>query len=210
MLCPKGIPGELCISGDGVGRGYLNRPELTAEKFIQDPFFKEKRMYRTGDLARWMPDGNIEYMGRLDFQVKIRGNRIELGEIEAELLKIEKIKETVVAAKEDKSGNKYLCAYYVSDTEFTVQELKSHLLVNLPEYMIPSFFIKLDKIPLSGNGKADRKALPEPEGAVNTGVEYKAADNETEIKLLQMWQELLGLDRIGTNDNFFDLGGHFV
>jgi len=207
-LLPVGVPGELCISGVGVGRGYLNRPELTAEKFIENPHVSGERMYRTGDLVRWISDGNIEFLGRLDHQVKIRGFRIELGEIENELLKHSEIKEALVLDKVDKNGNKYLCGYIVAERELTVSELKEHLMKNLPDYMVPAYFITLDKMPLSANGKADRKALPEPEGSINTGVEYAAPENETEEKLVSIWQELLQLDKIGVNDNFFELGGH--
>ena len=209
-----GIPGELCIAGDGLARGYLNRPELTKEKFVPNPFDDEdnlthlNRMYRTGDLARWLPDGNIEYLGRLDHQVKIRGFRIELGEIEEELLKHESIKEVVVTARKDKEGSSYLCAYLVSDRELTPAELREHLTKNLPEYMVPSYFVRLDKMPLSPNGKADRKALPEPMGNVNTGVEYVEPVEEDEKKLAQILQDVLQCDRVGLNDNFFELGGH--
>ncbi|MGB7604589.1 MAG: amino acid adenylation domain-containing protein, partial [Lutisporaceae bacterium] len=209
-LLPVGVPGELCISGVGVGRGYLNRPELTAEKFVQNPHIPGERMYKTGDLTKWMPDGNIEYLGRIDNQVKIRGFRIELGEIENELLKHNEIKEAIVIDKADKNGNKYLCGYIVAERELTVSELKEHLLKNLPDYMIPAYFITMDKLPLSANGKADRKALLEleTEGSINTGVEYVAPTNKIEEKLVSIWSEVLGVGRIGINDNFFDLGGH--
>jgi fengycin family lipopeptide synthetase D len=211
-LCPIGVPGELCIAGDGLARGYLNREQLTFEKFVPNPFSSITNyplMYKSGDLAKWMPDGNIQYLGRLDFQVKIRGNRIELGEIEAELLKHTAIKEAVVAAIDNKGGSKDLCAYYVSDEELTVNELRAFLAKNLTEYMIPAYFVKLDKIPLSSNGKADRKALPKPEGIkINTGTEYVAANTATEKKLEALWKELLNIDTVGINDNFFDLGGN--
>ncbi len=207
-LLPVGVPGELCISGVGVGRGYQNRPELTAEKFLQNPHIPGERMYRSGDLARWLPNGNVEYLGRMDNQVKIRGNRIELGEIENELLKHGEIKEAAVIAKVDNNGNMYLCGYIVSERELTVSELKEHLVKNLPDYMVPSYFITLDKLPLSANGKLDRKALPEPDGNINTGVEYVAPTNETEEILAAIWREVLGIEEIGINDNFFELGGH--
>lgn len=211
-LCPVGVPGELCIAGDGLARGYLNREQLTAEKFVPNPFCSITNyplMYKSGDLAKWMPDGNIQYLGRLDFQVKIRGNRIELGEIEAELLKHAAIKDAVVAAIDHKDGSKYLCAYYVSEEELAVNELRAFLASNLTEYMLPSYFVKLDKIPLSSNGKADRKALPKPEGIkINTGTEYIAAKTTTEKKLEALWKKLLGVDTVGINDNFFDLGGN--
>ena len=210
MLQPVGIPGELHIAGDGLARGYLNRPELTAEKFIADPFKPGERMYRTGDLARWLPDGNIEYLGRMDNQVKVRGFRIELGEVEAELLKHPDVKEAVVSARDDKEGNKYLCAYIVSERDLSVMELREHLAGNLPEYMIPSTFVKLESIPLSPNGKADRKALPEPEGGIGTGREYAEPTNEIEEKLVEIWKEVLGVEKVGINDRFFELGGYSI
>ena len=203
-----GVPGELCISGNGLARGYLNRPELTKEKFVQNPYEPGERMYKTGDLARWLPDGNIEFIGRIDHQVKIRGFRIELGEIESQLLKHEEIKEAVVIDREDKEGNKYLCAYIVSNKEMTVIELREHLSKELPDYMVPAYFMQLEKIPLTSNGKIDRKALPEPDGDINTGVEYVAPRNEIEEKIVKVWSEVLGVEKIGIDDNFFALGGH--
>jgi amino acid adenylation domain-containing protein len=208
QILPIGIPGELCIAGKGLARGYLNRPELTAEKFVENPFKSGEMMYRTGDLARWLPDGNIEFLGRLDHQVKIRGFRIELGEIESRLLKHPLVKETVAVAKEDSQGGKYLCAYLVGEAELTTVELREHLAKELPDYMIPSYFIPLEKLPLTPNGKIDRKALPEPDGSIHTGVEYVAPVTETETKLVSLWQGILGVDRVGVKDNFFELGGH--
>ena len=207
-LQPIGVPGEICISGDGLARGYLNRPELTAEKFIENPFISGERMYRTGDLAKWLPDGNIEFLGRIDNQVKVRGFRIELGEIESQLLKIEGIKEAIVLDKKDESSNKYLCAYIAGEKEFNTSEIRQKLAKELPDYMIPSYFIQLEKMPLTPNGKIDRKSLPEPEGKINTGVEYEAPRNELEEKLVKIWSEVLNVDGIGINDNFFELGGH--
>jgi len=207
-LKPVGIPGELCISGAGVGRGYLNRPELTREKFVANPFIPGQKMYRTGDLARWLPDGNIEFLGRIDQQVKLRGCRIELGEIENQLLLHDLIKEAVVLAKEDKSGNKYLCAYLTAENELTGTELRQHLEKTLPDYMVPSCFIQLDKLPLNPNGKIDRGALPEPDGHAATGAEYEAPGNEIEEKLVEIWRDILNLEKIGINDSFFELGGH--
>ena len=215
-LQPVGIPGELCIAGDGLARGYLNRPELTAEKFVPDPFEKgdnlsgSRRMYRTGDLARWLPDGNIEYLGRLDHQVKVRGFRIELGEIEEELLKHESIKEAVVAARKDKDSSSYLCAYLVSERELTPAELREHLTKNLPEYMVPSYFTRLERLPLSPNGKVDRKALPEPVGNVVSGAEYIPPRNEIESKMARVWENVLNVPKVGINDDFFELGGDSI
>ncbi len=205
-LCGIGIPGELCIAGVGLARGYLNLPELTAEKFVENPF-GNGRMYCTGDLARWLPDGNIEYLGRIDEQVKIRGFRIELGEIESVLKKQTGVKDAAVAVKE-KSGDKNICAYIVSDQEIWAGDIKDSLRKELPEYMVPSYLVQLEKLPLTVNGKIDRKMLPEPDGNIHTGVEYAAPENETEENLIQIWQSVLKVERIGTNDNFFELGGH--
>jgi len=207
-LQPIGVVGELCITGDGLARGYLNRLELTAEKFVENPSEPGTRMYKTGDLARWMPDGNIEFLGRVDHQVKIRGFRIELGEVENKLLSHEAIKETLVIAREDNSGSKYLCAYIVGEKELTVLELRQHLAKAIPDYMIPSYFIQLEKLPLTSNGKVDRRLLPEPDSNISTGTEYEAPRNSTEEKLADIWREILGVDRIGIHDNFFELGGH--
>ena len=207
-LQPIGVAGELCIGGAGLARGYLGRPELTAEKFMDNPFRPRTKMYKTGDLARWLPDGNIEFLGRADHQVKIRGFRIELGEIENRLLEYEAVKEAVAAAREDESGDKYLCAYIVGDGELAVKELREYLLRELPEYMIPSYFMQLEELPLTPNGKIDRKALPKPDGSMSARAEYEAPRNEVEQKLAEIWSGVLKTDRIGINDNFFELGGH--
>ncbi|MDP4147247.1 MAG: condensation domain-containing protein, partial [Bacillota bacterium] len=175
-----------------------------------NPYEPGERMYKTGDLARWLPDGNIEYIGRIDHQVKIRGFRIELGEIESKLLNHEEVREAVVVDRKDKEGNKYLCAYVVSNKEKTVTELREHLSKDLPDYMIPAYFIQLENIPLTPNGKIDRKALPEPEGDINTGVEYAAPRNEAEEKILKVWSDVLGVEKIGIDDNFFALGGDSI
>jgi amino acid adenylation domain-containing protein len=207
---PVGVPGELFIGGVQVGRGYLNRPELTAERFIQDPFSPdpEARMYKTGDLARWQEDGSIEYLGRNDFQVKIRGFRIELGEIEARLAEHPAVRETAVLAREDGPGGKRLVAYYTGDADLAVDDLRAHLAETLPEYMVPAAFVHLDALPLSPNGKLDRKALPAPEGDAYGTREYEAPQGETEQALAEIWAELLKVDRVGRHDNFFELGGH--
>ncbi len=207
-LQPIGVPGELCISGVGLARGYLNREELTAEKFVYNPYEKNQKMYKTGDLVRWLEDGDIEFLGRIDHQVKVRGFRIELGEIESQLLKYEGIREVIVIAKEDKSGSNYLCGYICGDREYSISELREHLSKDLPEYMIPAYFIQLDKLPLTPNGKVDRKALPEPDGSITTGAEYVAPESEIEEILAVIWSEVLGIEKIGVNDNFFELGGH--
>ncbi len=207
QIMPIGIPGEICISGDGLARGYINRPELTKEKFVENPFNPGKKMYKTGDLARWLPDGNIEFLGRIDNQVKIRGFRIELGEIENRLLNHEDINEAAVLVKEGKYNDKYLCAYVVSEKEITKLNLKGYLEESLPEYMVPSYFIQLQKMPLTANGKLNRKALPEPNLECNLN-EYEAPRNKVEEKLTEIWSEVLGVKRVGISDNFFDLGGH--
>ncbi len=210
MLQPVGVAGELWVGGDGVSRGYLNNPELTAEKFIENPFAQGERLYKTGDMARWLTDGSIEFIGRIDHQVKIRGFRIELGEIESKILDHQDIKEAIVIAKEDKSGSKYICAYISGDRELSSEELREHLSKELPDYMIPSRFIQLEKLPLTANGKVDRNVLPEPEGTINTGVEYAAPTNEAEEVLASIWEEVLGVENVGINDNFFSLGGDSI
>ncbi len=208
ILAPVGVYGELSVSGKGLARGYLNNPELTLEKFVDNPYSEKAQMYLTGDVARWKPDGNIEYCGRYDHQVKIRGFRIELGEIEERLLKLETVKETVVLVKEDKNGEKYICAYLVSDTKINVPGLKECLTKDLPDYMIPSKFMQLLHLPRSVNGKVDRNALPEPE--IDAGEEYIPPRNELERKLVGLWADVLGLEYglIGIDSDFFGLGGH--
>ncbi|MFS4449733.1 non-ribosomal peptide synthetase, partial [Maribacter sp. 2307UL18-2] len=207
-LCPRGVKGEIVVSGIGVGRGYLNQPEKTSLVFIKDPFItaSEVRMYRTGDVGRWLPDGNIEFFGRKDGQVKVNGHRIELGEIENCLSKNSKIKEVLVLSRET-DGEKYLIGYYVSDEELSTVELRNHILDNLPNYMLPAYFVHMEVFPLTLNGKVDRKNLPDPE--LTLGGDYEAPSNEIEEKLIGIWSDLLKLDKevIGVNTNFFDLGG---
>ncbi|WP_051240371.1 non-ribosomal peptide synthetase [Paenibacillus alvei] len=208
QLQPIGVPGELCIGGIGVARGYLGRPELSAEKFVADPFQPDQMMYRTGDTCRWLPDGNLEYGGRRDQQVKIRGYRMELGEIEACLQQQSSVKEGVVVAREDGQGDAYLCAYVVAEGELDAAELRRCMGQHLPGYMIPSFFVPLDELPLTPNGKLDRRGLPSPEGQAVSGVEYVAPRTELEARLCELWQRVLGVERVGVKDNFFDRGGH--
>ncbi|MDW6053303.1 bacitracin non-ribosomal peptide synthetase BacC [Bacillus paralicheniformis] len=207
QLLPLGTPGELCLSGEGLARGYLNRPDLTLGKFVPNPFVPGENMYRTGDLARFLPDGQIEYLGRIDHQVKIRGFRIELSEIENQLLKIEGIDAAAVMAREDQAGGKYLCAYIVADKTAGVADVRKCLLKELPDYMVPSYFVKLDQLPLTANGKIDRKALPEPSGTISEAT-YEAPRNRTEEKLVSIWEDVLGIENIGISHNFFELGGH--
>jgi acyl carrier protein len=204
---PIGITGEIYIGGIGVARGYLNQPELTAEKFINNPFDSGK-LYKTGDLAKYLPDGNIEFIGRIDEQVKIRGFRIELGEIEKNLLQHPNIKETVVIALENEQKYKYLVAYFVTNKSIKITEIRDYLAQKLPDYMIPSAFVFLDKFPLTPNGKIDKKALPKPDFDTYRENEFIAPRNEIEMKLAQIWQEVLNIENIGINDNFFSLGGH--
>ncbi|HEY8780009.1 MAG TPA: amino acid adenylation domain-containing protein, partial [Mucilaginibacter sp.] len=208
-LVPTGVTGEMYVGGAGLARGYLNREELTAERFIKDPFSSEAnpRLYKTGDLARWLPEGNIEYLGRIDDQVKIRGYRIELGEIESVLNQSGLVSQGIVLARADSSGNKRLVGYIVSSAAFDKQAIQNYLGAKLPEYMVPAIWVELDSIPLTSNGKTDRKALPDP-GITNIATEYAAPRNETEAQLTAIWQELLNLERIGIFDNFFELGGH--
>jgi polyketide synthase PksJ len=241
-LTPIGVPGELCIYGVGVARGYLNRLELTVEKFDRDlwDFYDyqytkkaenyqtlfggargtilqrsphgRRRLYKTGDLACWLADGNIEFLGRIDQQVKIRGFRIELGEIESHLLKHEAINDAFVLFKEDTNGNQYLWGYIVSREELNSVDLKEFLLRDLPDYMVPAYFIRLERIPLTTNGKVDRRVLETlgREHELASGVKYVAASDDIEKKIVEIWSEVLGKDKdiIGIHDNFFDIGGN--
>ncbi|MCT8354698.1 condensation domain-containing protein, partial [Photorhabdus kayaii] len=209
---PIGVAGELHIGGAGVARGYLNRPELTAERFIADPFSDEPaaRLYKTGDLGRWLPDGNIEYLGRNDFQVKIRGFRIELGEIEARLAACDGVREAVVVAREDAPGDKRLVAYLVPQAGMGLDAatLRAELSTSLADYMLPGAFVGLEALPLTPNGKLDRQALPAPDQRAVVTRQYEAPQGKLEQQLAQIWQDLLGVERIGRHDNFFELGGH--
>lgn len=209
FLVPQGIPGEICISGDGVSRGYLNNPELTAYYYTPHPYIAGKRMYKTGDLARLLAGGNIRFVGRRDQQLKIRGYRIELGEIESRLLKHKDIKQPLVLVKTDGQAGKYLCAYFTSDIELEPSALREYLARDLPDYMIPSYFMQIEQIPLTANGKLDKKALPEPEVGTGTAV-YIAPRNNLESKLAEIWCEVLALnpdEPPGIDHDFFELGG---
>jgi amino acid adenylation domain-containing protein len=210
---PIGIAGELYTGGDGLARGYLNRPELTAEKFIPDPFSEDPaaRFYKTGDLARYLPDGKIEFLGRIDHQVKIRGFRIELGEVESVLGRHPAVEEAVVIAREDVPGDKRLVAYVVASHEPTptFSELRSFLEEKLPDYMIPAAFVPLDAMPLTDNGKVDRRALPAPDRMRPDLQEaFVAPRSQSEELVVGIWSNVLGLERIGVYDSFFELGGH--
>jgi iturin family lipopeptide synthetase A len=206
-LQPVGVPGEMCIAGDGLAKGYVNNKKLTEEKFAANPFAAGQRMYKTGDQARWQPDGNIEFLGRIDNQVKIRGNRVELGEIESHLSAHPFIKEAVVTVL-DKEGDKFLVAYYVSDEEMEAGALRSFLSERLPGYMVPAYYVYLQRLPVTPNGKLNRNALPAPEIKKDSG--YLAATTGTQETLVSIWAEVLKLDKdaIGVQANFFELGGH--
>lgn len=205
---PIGVPGELCIGGDGLARGYLNRPELTAEKFIPNPFSSEDGayLYRSGDIGRYRFNGEIEYLGRSDRQIKLRGFRIELGEIENVLNQHPAVKQAVVILREDEVDKKRLVAYIVSDNMSL--ELRSFVTEKLPDYMVPSVFVQLEALPLTPNGKVDYRALPVPENRRDLKLDYVMPQTEAEQLIAEVWQEILQLEKVGINDNFFEIGGH--
>ncbi|MBC7975902.1 MAG: amino acid adenylation domain-containing protein, partial [Myxococcales bacterium] len=210
---PIGVLGELYIGGDSVGRGYLHLPELTEQRFLDDPFSgcAGDRMYRTGDVGRWLADGTIEYLGRNDHQVKVRGFRIELGEIEAVLAEVEGVGEVLALAREDQPGDRRLVAYYTTgtaDQPVPVGELRKHLADRLPEYMVPSAYVHLARFPVSAAGKVDRKALPAPDAEAYASRAYVSPQGEIEQGVAALWAELLNVERVGRHDSFFDLGGH--
>jgi acyl carrier protein len=210
---PIGGPGEIHIGGDGVARGYLNQPEITREKFIRNPFSNDpkSRLYKTGDLARYLPDGNIEFLGRIDDQVKIRGYRIELGEIDAVLGQHPFVREALVVVREDNPGDRRLVAYIAPKQELVsgIIELRSFLKQKLPEYMVPSAFMFLEALPLTLNGKVDRQALPAPDrGRPELDATFSEPRTPTEELLVNIWSNVLKLDKVGIHDNFFELGGH--
>jgi amino acid adenylation domain-containing protein/FkbH-like protein len=214
-----GVVGELYIGGEGVARGYLMRPELTAERFIASPFVEGDRLYRTGDLCRYLSDGSVEYLGRDDFQVKIRGFRIELGEIKSQLMSHPRVGEAVVVAREEEGGGKRLVAYYIPAAVESVEEentaiqigaevLRAHLAAVLPDYMVPSAYVAMDSFPLTPNGKLDRQSLPAPDDEAYARRGYEPPQGAVEEKLAAIWCALLGLERVGRHDSFFELGGH--
>ena len=207
---PIGIPGQLYIAGDGVARGYFNNEELSKEKFITDPFCREgiSKMYGTGDLVKWLEDGNIAFIGRVDDQVKIRGYRIELGEIETVLQQCGLVSQAVVLAREDKQGNKRLVAYIVPKDAFDREDILIYLKDQLPDYMIPAVLMELENLPLTANGKVDRKSLPDPDAEELLSGRYVAPRNETETKMSAIWEDVLEVDQVGVHDDFFELGGH--
>jgi len=210
---PVGVAGEMYVGGAGVARGYLDRAGLTAERMVPDGFSKSggERLYRSGDLARYKADGDIEYLGRIDKHVKVRGFRIELGEIESALLQYSGVREAVVVAREDAPGEKRIVSYLVSepDGELSVSKLSDHLKAKLPEYMIPAAFIRVEALPLTANGKLDSRALPPPDRiTAEMSKDYVAPRNAIEKVLAGNWGEVLGIERIGIDDDFFELGGH--
>jgi amino acid adenylation domain-containing protein len=209
-LCPVGVVGEICVGGEGLARGYLNKPELTSEKFISNPVGKEagSRLYRTGDLGRWLPDGNIEFLGRIDNQVKIRGYRIEPDEISTAVQQSGFVRQSIVIARQDKTGNHRLVGYVVAGGEFSKESLVSYLKKQLPDYMVPNTWVELPSIPLNANGKVDKAALPDVDEADLAAGVYVAPRTALEATLAGIWQEALGVERVGMNDNFFALGGH--
>ncbi|MCP5050380.1 MAG: AMP-binding protein, partial [bacterium] len=213
-LVPFSVSGELCVGGDGVARGYLNRPELTAQRFVQNPYKPGERLYRSGDLGKLSTHGDIEYLGRIDRQVKVRGYRIEVGEIETQLLSHDEVKEAVVTLRSDENDHRSLCAYLVGSIPLGnggIPLLKEYLSRSLPDYMIPSYFIGIDKIPLTSNGKTDRKALA---GYAVSSTAPRTSRvgpaNETEEKLVAIWKDVLGIDDVGTGENFFNVGGDSI
>ena len=210
---PIGVIGELYVGGAGVARGYLGRPDLTAERFIPDPFANEpgRRLYRTGDLACFKEDGQIDYRGRIDQQVKVRGFRIELEEIEYVLGQHPDVRDTVVLAREDVPGDKRLVAYIVTDSTHDVGEWRSWLSRSLPDYMLPAAFVTLEAFPLTTSGKIDRAALPAPDASRPSQDEaYVAPRDQLEQILVDLWQPVLGLNELGVNDNFFEVGGDSI
>jgi hypothetical protein len=211
QLLPIGAAGELHIGGEGLARGYLNRAELTAEKFIPNPCsdMPGARLYKTGDLAKYLPDGNLEFLGRLDQQVKLRGFRIEPGEVEVVLSQHDDVHESIVIVREDNPGDKRLVAYFTMKDGADVKssDLRKYLQERLPDYMIPSFFVPLDKLPLTTSNKVDRRALPAPDLS-ELADKYVAPRTPTEEILAEIWCNVLGLERVGVFDNFFQLGGH--
>jgi amino acid adenylation domain-containing protein/non-ribosomal peptide synthase protein (TIGR01720 family) len=209
-LLPVGVPGELCIAGAGLARGYLNQPRQNREKFVNDPFDQGQRMYKTGDRARWLSDGQLEFLGRIDRQVKIKGYRVELNEIEARIRQNAWVKEAAVGLKEGESGRQILCAYTVADRALTEQALREYLRRYLPDYMVPAQYVFLERLPLNHHGKLDRKALESIAVAAVAQHQSEAPRNELEAKIAVVWQEILGVATIGINDNFFALGGDSI
>ena len=209
-LVPIGVPGELWIAGDGLARGYVNRPQLTAERFVVHRLSEtlEERLYRSGDVVRWLANGTLEFLGRLDDQVKLRGYRVELGEIETTLARHPRVLEVAVVVRPGRDGDKRLVAYAVADGAVVSRDLREFLSSKLPEYMVPKAFVVLDRLPLSANGKVDRRALPEPDERAELVQAPVEPRDELERELAEIWRDVLSVGRVGIRDNFFDLGGH--
>jgi hypothetical protein len=207
---PIGVPGELYIGGEGVARGYWQRPDLTAERFLDDPFKPGNRVYRTGDLVRWRADGGLDFLGRADHQIKLRGYRIEMGEIETQIDAVPGVRQSVVIPREDTPGNVQLAAYYLETAPVDPAAIRAHLAAELPAHMVPAHFVRLDAFPLTPNKKIDRKALPAPRAraAAPSNVTPITAQASTAGRIAAIWTKILGVEGIGPQDHFFDLGGH--
>jgi len=204
-----GVPGEICIAGEGLSLGYLNRPKLTAQRFVHNPFAKSGKLYRTGDLGRWTTNGNLEFLGRIDEQVKVRGFRIELGEVAHYLKAYEGIEEAVAGLYQSPTQEKELCVWFTGPTQVDASQLRAFMAQQVPEYMVPSTFVHIEQLPLSPNGKVDKKALPNPQThALGNKTPYVAPENKLQETLVQVWQAVLGREKIGIKDHFFDIGGH--
>lgn len=209
-LLPEGLIGELYIGGVGLARGYYRSPSLTAERFVPSPFGEGELLYQTGDLVRWLPGGLLDYVGRTDYQVKIRGMRLELAEVEAALLRHPDVREAVVVDREGANGTKRLCAYVVGPRDDSLPEIREHAAGQLPDYMVPASFTALERLPLTPNGKIDKRALPEPRREKESDAASRRAGTETELRLVSIWEELLGVPNVGLDDPFFDIGGDSV
>ncbi len=209
-LLPWGAAGELYVGGVGLARGYFNRSELSAQKFVANPFSAEDdaKLYKTGDIVKWLPDGNLAFIGRTDDQVKIRGYRIEVGEIESTLQHCPLVEQCVVVVQQKPNQTKHLIAYAVAKEVFDKEVILSYLKSKLPEYMIPAVLVEMPSFPRTINGKIDRRQLPDPDETPGRSDNYQAPSNATEETLVGIWQHLLGVERVGVNDNFFELGGH--
>lgn len=210
QLMPIGVAGELYVGGEGIARGYLNKDELTNERFVDSPFKNGEKLYKTGDKVKWLEDGNLQFIGRMDFQVKIRGFRVELGEIERELLSYGSMKEAVVLDRVDSNNNKFLCAYLVSEEKVSIRKLKEELNIKLPEYMVPTKFIQLEQMPLTQNGKIDRRELLKYSNELNEEEDYVKPRNDFEEIIANIWGEVLGKNKVGIDNNFFSLGGDSI
>lgn len=208
QLVPVGVAGELYLGGTGLARGYVGRAELTAERFVPNGYGAGERIYRTGDLVRWLPGGTIEYLGRNDDQVKIRGFRIELGEIETRLAEYPGVQEVAVVVRQEQESEKRLVAYYTAEEEIGIEQMRWHLGMRLPEYMVPAAYVRLPRMPLTPSGKLDRQALPSPDLSKQMQHQYVAPITSIERIICEIWQSVLQVERVGIHDNFFDLGGH--